>query len=157
MQNEGKLANEIISLIENEIKKGTENAIISDMDEKELDSGSVTYRDIYLSTKNILLEFGLLMAEGKSEKIAKKDDRQGDVANDRKNEESMLVILREEINNLEALLKSADSSHLINAGVHEELSVYIRILRKDIDRFEAAHKLDSGSKMKPDASTASSR
>jgi hypothetical protein len=148
LETEGKLANDIIHLIENEIKTGSENKLMRELYSHKVKMDSTAYRKIYFATKTIMLTFGKLMQEGSIEHQAKGGTHL-------KKEESILWVLRLELRLLSRL--AADNyNDTVPSEITDELKKYICMLCEDIDKFEKAHKFrHTFHNMNPEASKTS--
>ena len=159
LKNEGRLAHDIIQLIEHDIKKNAENDLMRRPYRNQLDTQGTgrVYQEIYLATKNIMLEFGSLMKEGSVEHQARIEHKDTDVIKEMEKEASIVWMLNIELRRMEILLSNDRFYHMINIELHDELSKYIRILKEDLKMFEKAHDLKPlHQRINPDATTTSS-
>ena len=157
VENEERLAKDIITLIEHEIKEETENHVMRRPYVNKLCSDGKIYRQLYLSTKNIMLEFGKLMSDAADEKRAIAEHRDEDTTRDKRDEAGIVWLLEFELRMIKTVIDSGSYSHMMTEELHDELIRYVSILGQDLEKFKGAHGIAAQNQaMNPDANTTSS-
>jgi hypothetical protein len=127
IENEGKLAIDIISLIEHGIKKEPHNELMVRPFVNKLATGKDILKHVYLGAKNITLEFGMLIREGNAER-----DKSIKIA----------WVLRMELKILEGLIGFKEYDYIITEEMRTTAEQFVKVMRSDIDKFCEAHGIE---------------
>lgn len=138
-EHEAKLSIDIINLIEHGIKKGRHNELITRPFVNKLANGGDILKQVYLSAKNVTLEFGLLMKEGVIESGAEDAHDEKKVEEERGKAKNIIWVLRMELRRLESLIGLERYDHLITEEVQATAAQFIKVMRSDIDEFCKVH------------------
>jgi hypothetical protein len=138
-EHEEKLAIDIINLIENGIKKGPHNDLMTRAFVNKLANNGDFLKEVYLSAKNVTLEFGLLMNEGVIESGAEDVHDNEKVEEERNRAKNIVWVLRMALRRLERLIGLEQYDHLITEGVQETAVQFIKVMSSDIDEFCKVH------------------
>jgi|GEM_PF-6182230 len=124
---EERLAADIIHLIEHGIKKGAHNDLMTRDYVNKLATGRDILKQVYLSAKNITLEFGMLMHGG---------------AADRERSINVIWVLRLELKRMDTVIGFKGHDHLISEDLQATAAKFIKVMTSDIDKFCNVHGIE---------------